>query len=81
MVEEAVAPVPSEGDVLQAWNIPFYQKYSTAEQEPLPTAGYYFNVVDVDTDGQLFDNPTFVGFKLKLNRRTEFTPERRLNRP
>jgi hypothetical protein len=81
MVEEASAPVPTEGDVLQAWNLPFYHKYSTAEQQALQTAGWYFNVTDVDTDGHLFDNPSFVGFKLKLNRRSEFTPERRLNRP
>ena len=81
MVEEANAGVPLEGDVLRAWNIPFYALYGTADHEAPPNSGYFFNVVDVDTDGQVFDNPSFVGYKLQLRRRTEFTPERRVKRP
>jgi hypothetical protein len=81
MVEEANAGVPLEGDVIRAWNIPFYALYGVADHEAPPDAGYYFNVIDVDTDGQVFDNASFVGYKLQLNRRTEFTPERRVKRP
>jgi hypothetical protein len=81
-VEDADAGVPGEGDVIKSWNIPFYALYGLGDRpEAPPDAGYYFNVIDVDTDGQIFDNPSFVGYKLQLRRRTEFTPERRIKRP
>ena len=80
-VEEASATLPIEGDVLRAWNIPFYALYGVAEHKAPPDGGYYFNIIDVDTDGQVFDNASFVGYKLQLRRRSEFTPERRIKRP
>ena len=81
MIEDAKAPIPSESDVIHAWKIPFYSQYSNATPTPPPDAGYYFSVTDVDTNGYLFDSPSFVGYKCQLRRRSEFTPERRIKRP
>lgn len=69
---------PGEGDVLRFWNTPFFNAVAV-DGEPIPGAGYFFNVVDVDDDGHIGDGPSFVGFWLTLQRRTEFTPERRIN--
>jgi hypothetical protein len=76
-LEDARAPVPSEGDVVRLWNTPYFAAVSV-DNEPVDDAGYFFDVINVDEDGHLFDQPGFVGFKIDLVRRTEFTPERRL---
>ena len=79
--EDAGAPMPTEGDVMHVWDLPIYVALSTQEPKPLPGAGYYFDVLDVDADGYMLDTPTFTGYKFTLKRRAEFTPERRLERP
>lgn len=71
---------PSEGDVLRFWNTPFFNSQAV-DGEDVPNRGYFFDVVDVDEDGHLNDTASFVGFKLVVRRRTEFTPERRLVPP
>lgn len=77
-IETAAAPAPLEGDVIQYWhNTGFYEKHSVLGADE-PGAGYYFDVINVELDGYLFTSPLFVGFKLQLSRRTEFTAERRL---
>lgn len=78
-MEDQRMNAPMYGDVLRAWTLPFYNQWSTVESEPIKGAGYYFDVVGVNTDGQLFDSASFVGFILNLKRRTEFTPERRID--
>lgn len=75
--EDANSPTPNEGDVIRVWNTPFYQDFSV-DQENVPGRGYYFDVTNVDDDGHVFDQSTFVGFRCDIQRRTEFTPERRL---
>lgn len=77
-LEERGIPIPTEGDVVRFWNRPFFNDFSVDSDPRPPDAGYFFNVIDVDEDGHLFDNPGFVGFWLVLQRRTEFTPERRV---
>lgn len=72
--EDANAPPPKEGDVMRVWNLPFYADIGDGK-------GYFFDVIDSDEDGHLFDQASFVGFKLHVNRRTEFTPERRISPP
>lgn len=79
--EDAGAPIPNEGDVLRTWNLPYYIATSTMEPEPVPSAGYFFNVVQLGPDGYVGDSPIFVGYKFTLTRRAEFTPERRIERP
>lgn len=79
--EEAGAPAPGPGDVLNVWNLPFYVAQSTVEANPLAGAGYYFDVMQANPDGYINDSPTFVRWVLPLKRRTAFTPERRLQRP
>lgn len=74
-------PTPGPGDVLHVWNLPIYVSQSTVEPNPLPGAGYYFDVMKADPDGYALDSPTFVRWSLPLKRRTIFTPERRLVRP
>jgi hypothetical protein len=76
-LEEAHAPSPFAGDVIRVWNTPFY-KDDGVDGEEVPGSGYYFDIVDADHDGHLFDNSSFVGFRCDIVRRTEFTPERRL---
>lgn len=80
-VEDQSMPAPKIGDVLHVWDLPFYEVQSTSEIAKSPGAGFYFEVTEVNTDGQLFDTPSFVGFTMNLRRRTEFTPERRLDKP
>lgn len=72
--EEKNAPPPDTGDVIRVWNLPIF-KFIGQEQ------GFYFDVTGTSEDGHLFDQASFVGWKLTLNRRTEFTPERRLTPP
>jgi len=80
-LEQVLAPDPNEGDVVRIWRLPFYdQKWSTAGVENISRSGYYFDIMDVDDDGHLFDTPSFMGFKCMIQRRTEFTPERRMER-
>ena len=79
--EDAGAPLPGPGDVLNVWNLPIYVAQSTVEANPLEGAGYYFDVLQANPDGYINDSPTFVRWTLPLKRRTLFTPERRLQRP
>lgn len=76
-IEDKRCPAPSETDVLRIWNTPFFNDWAV-DGEDVPNAGYYFDVLNVNDDGHLFDSPQFVGFKMILKRRTEFTPERRI---
>lgn len=78
-IEDIRAPQPNESDVLRIWNTPFFNEWAV-DNAPSgqPNTGYFFDIIDVDDDGHLFDSPTFVGFKLSIKRRTEFTPERRI---
>lgn len=77
-LEQAGGKAPEAGDVVRYWaDAAFYAKHSVIGANE-PGSGYYFDVTNVDTDGHLFDSSKFVGFKLELARRTEFTPERRL---
>lgn len=70
--------VPGESDVMRIWRTPFFNEMAVDFDSQSPGAGYYFDIVDVDDDGHLFDSATFVGFKFTIKRRTEFTPERRI---
>lgn len=76
-IEDKRCPAPSETDVLRIWNTPFFNNWAV-DGEDEPNAGYYFDILNVNDDGHLFDSPQFVGFKMILKRRTEFTPERRI---
>ena len=82
-VEDARIYQPKEGDVIQVWQIPFYESFSDVlpSNKPTPGSGFYFDVTEVETNGQMFDTPSFVGYKLTLKRRTMFSPERRLSPP
>lgn len=79
--EDAGAPPPSEGDVLKFWSIPYFDKNAATGGENVPGSGFYFDVIDAEDDGHMFDTASFVGYKIKFKRRTEFTPERRLTPP
>lgn len=78
-LEEANCPIPNEGDVVVAWQTPFMKDWSTGFQTNVPGAQYAFDCVNVNDDGHLFDNASFVGYRIELRRRTEFTPERRID--
>lgn len=80
-IEEANVPTPHEGDVLRIWDTPFENLESALRDPTIPNSGMYFDVVEVDPDGRMFDNPEFVGFRLVIRRRSEFTPERRVVPP
>lgn len=77
-IEQAKCPVPNETDVIQIWDTPYYEEWAT--QGPLiEGAGYYFDVLNVNDDGHLFDSARFTGFKMLIKRRSDFTPERRIH--
>jgi hypothetical protein len=78
--EELHCPMPDHGDIIRVWNIPYFNTASVSE-ENVPHGGYFFNVVQVQDDGHMFDNPEFSGFRLSLTRLTEFSPERRIYPP
>lgn len=75
--EQSVVRAPDEGDVVQLWNIPFFNSLAVNDM-PIPKAGLFFSVEKVNTDAVFAMSPSFGGFKLYLKRRSEFTPERRL---
>lgn len=77
-LEEISAPAPNPGDVVRIWPSVFYNKDAVFD-EKVPKSGFYFNVENVNPDGHLHDTSSFVGFKLTLKRRTDFTPERRVS--
>ena len=76
-LEDIGAAAPLEGDVIRYWSNKFFKEHSV-NGEHVPGADYYFDVINSDDDGHLFDSANFTGFKLTVSRRTEFTPERRL---
>lgn len=69
------APEPNIGDVILLWDTNFFASEGV-QDENVPGAKYMFVVTDSDSDGHLFDTPAFTFFKLDLERRTEYTPER-----
>ncbi len=77
-VENARMPVPAPGDVLGFWNIFFFDKKFGINGETNTDSVFYFDVLNVSTDGHIYDSPLFVGFKLTIKRNTAFTAERRL---
>jgi hypothetical protein len=76
-LETIGAPAPLEGDIIRYWSNKFFKEHSVNGEE-VPGAGYYFDVINSDDDGHVFDSAAFTGFKLTVSRRTEYTPERRL---
>jgi len=81
-VEAISAPVPLEGDVFRFWNNRFFNQHAVNQDTDAvtgpPASGYYFDVTNVDDEGHVFDTGYFVGLRIRVMRRTEFTPERRL---
>lgn len=77
-LEGAGARAPAPGDVIRYWgDTAFYGDWGVDGANE-PGSMYAFDVQNVTTDGHMFDSSRFVGFKLEVVRRTEFTPERRL---
>ena len=76
--EDRNAPAPLEGDVLRFLDNKFFEEHSV-NADHVPGAGYFFDVINADDDGHVFDTGYFVGFTINVLRRTEFTPERRLD--
>ena len=69
---------PSEADIVQVWDTPYFNTQTAVDGFNIPGAGMFFSIVDSQEDGTLFDNPSFVGFKCVLRRTTQQTPERKL---
>jgi hypothetical protein len=76
-LEEVACRSPREGDVIRFWKIPYFDKDSVRAIE-VPVSGYFFDVIQVNDDGHLFDQKSFVAFRCNLKRRTTFTSERLL---
>ncbi len=73
-LDEANAPYPSEGDIIELWRTPFHDAWSMGK-------GMFFDVIKSKNDGHINDSPTFTQFKLTLKRRSQFGAERRLTPP
>jgi|WetSurMetagenome_2_1015567.scaffolds.fasta_scaffold02643_6 hypothetical protein len=76
-LEDNNCPAPTEGDVIQYWDDRFFAGFAVND-EHVPGSGYYFDVIKASDDGHVGDTGYFVGFSIQVLRRTEFTPERRL---
>lgn len=74
-LEEAGAPEPDVGDVVLLWSNSYFISDGVQEAK-VPGAQFMFVVTDSNSDGHLFDTPSFVGFRLEIERRSEYTPER-----
>ena len=77
-LEDKNAPSPLEGDVLKFWDNKFFAEHGVNAEEGVH-GGYYFDVINADDAGHVHDTDHFVGILLTVMRRTEFTPERRLD--
>lgn len=74
LVEKAHAPYPQEGDIVEVWRTPFHDANSRGK-------GMFFDIIQVQSDGQVFDSPSFTQFKCTLKRRSEFAAERKITPP
>lgn len=77
-LEDTGTPAPLEGDVVRFWDNKFFAEHGVNAEEGVH-GGYYFDVINADDDGHVQDSGHFVGIVLTVLRRTEFTPERRLD--
>lgn len=77
-LEDGGIPAPLEGDVIKFWDNKFFTEHGVNAEEGVH-GGYFFDVINVDDDGHVHDSGHFVGLTVTILRRTEFTPERRLN--
>ena len=69
---------PNMGDIIQFWDKPYYADNSTLKPDTPQGSGYFFELIDVDEDGYMFDSTEFAGWTLQIRRNTRFTPERKL---
>jgi hypothetical protein len=76
-LEDAGVKHPQPGDVVHFWDLPYFNLLAANDRE-VEGAGMYFDVLEVRTDGHLFDTPYFTGYKIDIKRRTEFGAERKL---
>ena len=76
-LEDTGTPAPLEGDMIKYWDDKFFAEHGVNAQSGVH-GGYYFDVINVDDDGHVQDDGHFVGLTINVLRRTEFTPERRL---
>lgn len=80
-IELVGCPVPGEDDIVGFWLTPFWDDQAAGSAEKTEDTELFFNVLNTNPDGMLFDNPEFVGVKMTLARNTEFRPERRIEVP
>jgi hypothetical protein len=79
-IEAAGMPAPTESDILGFWLDSYYHNQAGGGTAGFPVAGsrFYFSVIDVKEEAQLFDTYSFLGFTLTLRRTTQQTPERKI---
>lgn len=77
-LEDGGIPAPLEGDVIKYWDNKFFTEHGVNAEEGVH-GGYYFDIINVDDHGHVHDSGHFVGLTINIMRRTEFTPERRLD--
>lgn len=77
-LEDGGIPAPLEGDVIKYWDNKFFTEHGVNAEEGVH-GGYFFDVINVDDIGHVQDSGYFVGLTVTILRRTEFTPERRLD--
>lgn len=75
-LEDVHAEIPGIGEIIKVWNIPYFilEKSSTDD----PERAFYFAIKSVAEDSHMFDNAQFTAYRLTVERRTTFAPERRL---
>lgn len=73
-IEEVNARSPREGDILRFWNLPYFDERASNNQN-LPFAGYFFDIIKVNDDGHIHDTRAFVAFRCDLKRKSSFGAE------
>ena len=79
-IEAVGMPSPNEADILGFWGNSYYHSEGGASTAGYPIRGarFYFSVIDVKEEAQLFDTYSFLGFSLTLRRTTQQPPERKI---
>lgn len=68
------APYPHHGDVIEAWRTPYHDAVSQGK-------GMFFDIIQIQNEGHINDSPSFVQFRGKIKRRSEFGAERKITPP
>ncbi len=78
-IEDCGSRPPREGDIIRFWKLPYFDN-KAGRYQPAAKVGFYFDIIQVNDDGHVHDDASFVGFRCDLKRRTNSPPEINFNK-